>query len=172
MDREKSIWQILSIVVAVVVLICFFFPWVEISIKILKTDLTGYQLAVGDGPAGIDIESWGILFLVPISMALAATIAILCRAGIIQTEEAARLGSIALIIAGGISVISILYQNFDMREDLNKNVIGLLAQNMISHLFGWGASLAGSLIVAIAAALDLQFSRNEKRQSMSAYGGY
>jgi uncharacterized membrane protein YuzA (DUF378 family) len=44
-----------------------------------------------------------------------------------------------------------------MRDSLNENLLGVIARNMIRHLFGWGASIFASFLMATTGALDLYF---------------
>ena len=156
--KKNSAGQLIGLVAALAVLLCFFLPWVEIGVSFVKTNLSGYQLATGSGPAGLSISSWTILLLVPASMLLAVAAAIATTLGYRPAAQGYRLISIALIAAGGVSAAVILYQYFALNAEFNKNVLGILAQNLVSHMFGWGASLAGSFIVLVGGVLDLRSS--------------
>lgn len=88
---------------------------------------------------------------------------VICFAG---QSSAAQLRSIAAILflaAGGISALVILYQYFNLNQQFNQNVMGMIAQKMFSYSFGAHASLFGSVIVAGSGLLDLV--RGNKRPS-------
>jgi hypothetical protein len=168
--RKNSAGQMISLVAALAVLLCFFLPWVEVGVSFVKTNLSGYQLATGSGPAGLSISSWTSLLLVPVSMLVVIAAVLATRLGNRLAPQSERLISISLIAAGGVSAAVILYQYFDLNAEFNKNVVGVLAQNLVSHVFGWGASLAGSFIVLVGGVLGLRSSNTEGRRTMNAGG--
>jgi hypothetical protein len=168
--KENSAGQLIGLVAALAVLLCFFLPWVEVGVSFVKSNLSGYQLATGSGPAGLSISSWTSLLLVPASMLVAVAAAIAARFGYRPAALGDRLISITLIAAGGASAAVILYQYFDLNAEFNKNIVGVLAQNLVSHMFGWGASLFGSFIVLAGGVLDLSSSKKESPRTMAAGG--
>jgi hypothetical protein len=66
------------------------------------------------------------------------------------------MASILLIGDGGLSALVILYQYFNLNQELNQNVIGMVAQKIFSYSFGAHGSLLGSLVVAGGGLLDLE----------------
>jgi hypothetical protein len=168
--RKNSTGQLIGLAASLAVLLCFFLPWVEVGISFVKTNLSGYQLATGSGPAGLSISSWTSLLLVPLSMLVASAAVLATTLGYRHAPERDRLISIALITAGGVSAAVILYQYFDLNAEFNKNVLGILAQNLVSHVFGWGASLAGSVFVLVGGVLDMRSSNAENTLRMAAGG--
>lgn len=166
--NRSSTGHLIGLVAALAVLVLFFLPWVEVGASFVKTNLSGYQLATGSGPAGLSISSWTSLLLVPASMLVVIAAVLATTLGYRPAPRGDRWISIALIAAGGVSAAAILYQYFDLNAEFNKNVIGVLAQNLVSHVFGWGASLAGSLVVAVGGVLDMRSSSAENTLTMAA----
>jgi hypothetical protein len=154
--RKKSPGQLIGLVAALAVLLFFFLPWVEVGVSFVKTSVSGYQLATGSGPAGLNISSWTTLLLVPVSMLVVLAAVAAPTLGYRNSVRGDRLISIVLIAAGAVSAAVILYQYFDLNAEFNKNVLGVLAQNLVTHMFGWGASLAGSFVVLVGGVLDMR----------------
>jgi len=152
--NKLSIGQLIAIGAALLVLLCFFFPWVEINMLLAATNLSGFQLASGGGPAGANFPGTPSLFLVPLSMIGVLVLAAICFA---SQGSASQLKSIAvlILIAGGLSALVILYQYFNLNQQFNQNVLGMIAQKMFSYSFGAHASLFGSVVVAGSGLLDL-----------------
>lgn len=63
--------------------------------------------------------------------------------------------SALLVAAGCLSVAIILYQYFNLNQELNQNVLGMITQKIFSYTFGAHASLGGSFVVAGSGLLDL-----------------
>jgi hypothetical protein len=169
--NSKSPWQIAGLAAAIIVLLCFFTPWLEIGAWVFKTSLSGFQLATGSGPAGAKTPGWPSLLLVPVTMLAAAGVvgaAMLGRGIGVQDE---RMASLALIVAGGLSAVVMLYHYFNWQSQFNQNVFTALAQGLMSYAFGWGLSLLGSLAVLACGALDFRATSSqwkERRLSASA----
>jgi hypothetical protein len=168
--KKNSAGQIISLVAALAVLLCFFLPWVEVGSSFLKTTLSGYQIATGSGPAGANIPSWGLLLLVPIGMIAVAALTIAQTLGFSPQAQARPITSIVIIAAGFVSAALILYQYFDLNAALNEDLLGVIAQNFVSHTFGWGASLFGSFLVLAGGVVELRKANLEKPRSMAAGG--
>lgn len=166
--KKNSAGQLIGLVAALAVLLFFFLPWVEVGVSFVKTNLSGYQLATGSGPAGLSISSWTSLLLVPASMLVVIAAVLATTLGYRPAPQGDRWISIALIAADGVSAAVILYQYFDLNAEFNENVLGVLAQNLVSHVFGWGASLAGSFIVLVGGVLDMRSSNAENTLTMAA----
>jgi hypothetical protein len=153
--KKLGVGQLIAMAAALLVLLFFFFPWIEINMLLAATNLSGFQLASGNGPAGAKFPGVPSLFLVPLSM-----VGVLVLVGISFSGQgaAAQLKSVAAILilaAGGISVLVILYQYFNLNQQFNQNVMGMIAQKMFSYSFGAHASLFGSAVVAGGGLLDL-----------------
>ena len=166
-SAKSSISRAISIAAALVALLCFFLPWVEVGAGFLKANLSGYQLATGSGPAGASIPSWTSLLLVPASM-----LAVVALAGVSMLVnksdgQASRAISMLLIAAGGVSAAAIAYLYFDLNAEFNKTVFGVLAQNLVAYTFGGGATLLGSLVIVAGGVFDL-LSTGGKQRSMAA----
>jgi len=155
LDTNRTFCQVIGMILAAFVLICFFLPWVEIGVKFLNTEMSGYQLAVGNGPAGYSVRSWPVLFLVPASMSGMLILLLLGFSGLLPDGQATRYAPAILILAACLTLGVIFYQYIDMRNSLNETFFGVIAQNMISHLFGWGASIFACGVAVIAGVLDL-----------------
>lgn len=153
--NKLSVGQMIATGAALLVLLCFFFPWIELNLLLATTNLSGFQLASGNGPAGANFVGVPSLFLVPLSMIGVLVIAAISFAG---QSSAARLKSVAAILllaAGGLSTLVILYQYFNLNQQFNQNIMGMIAQKMFSYSFGAHASLFGSVVVAGGGLLDL-----------------
>lgn len=48
-----------------------------------------------------------------------------------------------------------MYQYFDLNQELNQNVLGMVARKMFSYSFGAHGSLFGSVVVAGSGLVDL-----------------
>jgi hypothetical protein len=140
---------------ALLVLLCFFFPWIELNPLFASANLSGFQLATGSGPAGSSPPAVPILFLVPLSMIGVLVIVAVCFLGQSSAEQLKSIAGLLLIVAGGFSTLLILYQYFSLNQQFNQDVLGMIAQKMFSYSFGAHLSLLGSLVVAVGGLLDL-----------------
>jgi hypothetical protein len=153
--NKVSVGQMIAIGAALLVLLCFFFPWVELNFLLASTNLSGFQLATGSGPAGSSAPAVPSLFLVPLSMIGVLVIAAICFASQGSATQLKSIAGLLLIAAGGISTLVILYQYFNLNQQFNQNVLGMIAQKMFSYSFGAHGSLVGSLVVVGGGLLDL-----------------
>jgi hypothetical protein len=153
--NKLSIGQMIAVGAALLVLLCFFFPWIEINMLLAATNLSGFQLASGSGPAGANFPGVPTLFLVPLSMVGVLVLAAICFAGQGSAAQLKNIAAILILVAGGISALVILYQYFNLNQQFNQNVMGMIAQKMFSYSFGAHASLFGSVMVAGGGLLDL-----------------
>lgn len=156
---KLTIGQMIGLVGAALVLLCFFFPWIEVDLWLASTNLSGFQLATGRGPAGSSAPFLPSLWLVPLSMLGVLAIVVICFlgnfGGILKG-----FASLLLLGAGGIGTLVILYQYFNINQQLNQDVLGMVAQKMFSYSFGAHGSLLGSLVVAGGGFLDLIIGKN------------
>lgn len=159
MNTRLTTGQLIGLAAAVLVLFCFFFPWVEMNLFLMSVNLSGFQLATGSGPAGANFAGIPSLLLVPLTMVSVLVLVAVCffRAGS-TTKTIAGL----LLIAGGVSALIILYQYLNLNQQLNKDPFGMIAQNMFSYSFGAHASLFGSVLVAGGGLIDLARSPKAK----------
>jgi len=148
-----------GLVAAMLVIACFFFPWIELNLILASANLSGFQLATGSGPAGVSFPGIPTLLLVPLSMIGVLFLLAACYAGSGQLPGRAA-GSL-LIAAGGLSTLIILYQYLTLNQQLNQDVLGMITQRMFSYSFGAHASLLGSAGVAGGGLLDFLASKNE-----------
>lgn len=154
-NTKLTIGQMVGLGAAVLVLLFFFFPWVELNFFLASANLSGFQLATGSGPGGSSAPAVPSLFLVPLSMIGVLVIVAVCFAGKSSAEQVKRIAGLLLIAAGGISVLVILYQYFNLNQQFNQNMLGMIAQKMFSYSFGAHGSLVASFVVAGGGLLDL-----------------
>jgi hypothetical protein len=159
MNTKLTIGQMVALAAALLVLLCFFFPWVELNLLLASANLSGFQLATGSGPAGSSAPALPSLLLVPLSMIGALVIVAVCFAGQGSVAQLKSIASLLLIGAGGLSAVVILYQYFNLNQELNQNVLGMVAQKMFSYSFGAHGSLIGSVAVAGGGLIDLVTGR-------------
>jgi hypothetical protein len=144
--------QLICLAAAVLVLLCFFFPWIQVNLFLASINLSGFQLATGSGPAGSNFPGVPSLLLVPLSMAGVLVLLASCFFG---SGSTAKTIAALLLVAGGISALIILYQYFNLNQHFNRDPLGMIAQNMFSYSFGAHASLLGSVVVVGGGLLDL-----------------
>jgi len=153
--NKLSIGQMIAVGAALLVLLSFFFPWIEINMLLAATNFSGFQLASGIGPAGGNFPGVPTLFLVPLSMVGVLVLAAICLAGQGSAAQLKNMAAILILVAGGISTLVILYHYFNLNQQFNQNVMGMIAQKMFTYSFGAHASLFGSFVVAGSGLLDL-----------------
>ena len=152
MNSRLTTGQLIGLAAAVFVLFCFFFPWIELNLLLASVNLSGFQLAIGSGPAGASFAGVPSLLLVPLSMVGVLILGAACFFGSRSTSKTI---AALLLLAGGVSALIILYQYFNLNQQLNRDVFGMIAQKVFNYSFGAHASLVGSLLVAGGGLLDL-----------------
>jgi len=159
MNTRLTTGQLIGLAAALLVLFCFFFPWVELNLLLASVNLSGFQLATGSGPGGAKFAGIPSLLLVPLTMLSVLVLVAVCYFSAGSTTK-----TIAglLLIAGGISALIILYQYFNLNQQFNQDPLGMIAQNMFSYSFGAHASLFGSVLVAGGGLIDLARSPKAK----------
>jgi hypothetical protein len=149
--------QLVGVGAALLVLLLFFFPWIELNLLLATTNLSGFQLATGSGPAGANFPGVPSLLLVPLSMVgVLALVAVCFLTSGAQLKSAA---AVLLIGAGAISALIIIYQYLSLNQELNQNILGMITQKMFTYSFGAHGSLVGSAIVAVGGVFDLMTGR-------------
>lgn len=103
--------HIIGLAAALLVLLCFFFPWIELDLWLASTNLSGFQLATGSGPGGSSAPFLPSLWLVLLSM-----LGVLAIVGVyfLGNPTLKGIASLLLVGAGGISTLVILYQHFNI----------------------------------------------------------
>jgi hypothetical protein len=149
-----SAGQMVGFGAAIVVLLLFFFPWIELNFFLASTNLSGFQIATGSGPAGTNFPGVTSLLLIPLSM-LAVIASLIALVAGKDSASLRRAASALLVAAGCICVVVILYQYFSLSQQFNQSIAGLVAQKVFSYSFGAHASLVGSLVVAGGGVIDL-----------------
>src|ERR1051325_6810463 len=114
MNSRLTTGQLIGLAAAVLVVFCFFFPWIELNLLLASVNLSGFQLATGSGPAGSNFAGVPSLLLVPLSMAGGLVLVATCFFGSGSTTK-----TIAglLLVAGGVSARSGRYLFFRFRLD-------------------------------------------------------
>lgn len=153
--NKLTVGPMIAIGAALLVLLCFFFPWVELNFLLASTNLSGFQLAIGSGPAGSSAPALPSLFLVPLGMIGVLVIAAICFASQGSTSQLKSIAGFLLIVAGGVSTLVILYHYFSLNQQFNQNILGMVAQKMVTYSFGAHGSLVGSLVVVGGGLFDL-----------------
>src|SRR5215510_4669977 len=133
-NSRLTIGQVVGLGAALMVLLLFFFPWVEINVLLASINLSGYQLATGSGPIGSKFPGVPILMLVPLCML--GVLALLAFCFLNQASQLRSMAGFILIAAGGVSAIVILYQYLNLNHQFNQDPVGLFAQNLFSYSFG------------------------------------
>lgn len=152
-NSRLTIGQVVGVGAAVVVLFLFFFPWIEINLLLVTTNVSGFQLATGSAPGNTSFPGVPSLLLVPLSMLGVLALGVLCF--LTASSQLRTVAAVLLIGAGGISALIIIYQYLSLNQELNQNFLGMLTQNMFTYAFGAHGSLVGSAIVAGSGLLDL-----------------
>lgn len=154
-NSKQSIGHMVGLAAAILVLLCFFFPWIELNFLLASMNISGYQLATGVGPAGSNFVGVPSLLLVPLSML--GVLAVVAASLLVQRSAGHHRGiaSVLLIAAGAVSAITILYQYFNLNQQFNQSIVGMMAQKVFSYSFGAHGSLLGSIAVAGGGLIDL-----------------
>jgi len=124
---------------AIVVLICFFLPWVQVSCAGARDSLTGLNLARNDHP---------LLWLIPLLM-LAVTVLGLLRV----RREKPTTQAIVSAISAGVTIVLMNRERARVQDESN------LISAQLTGWF-WLGLLAAVLIVITAVALLLQRQRS------------
>lgn len=159
MNSRLTTGQFIGLVAAILVLLCFFFPWVELNVLLASVNISGFQLATGNGPAGANFSGVYSLLLVPLSMAGVLVLVAACFFG---SGSATKTVAGLLLVAGGASALIILYHYFNLNQAFNQDAFGMIAQQVFSYSFGAHASLFGSVLVAGGGLIDLARSPRTK----------
>ena len=154
-NTKLTTGQLVGLGAALFVLLCFFFPWIELNLLLASANLSGFQLATGSGPTGSNFAGVPSLLLVPLSMVGVVAVLLACSLGQSSAGQHKSIASVLLIGAGGISALVILYQYFNLNQELNQNMFGMITQKVFSYSFGSHASLVGSVIAAGGGLIDL-----------------
>ncbi len=163
--KKISVGQIVAIAAALLVLLLFFFPWVEFNLLLATTNVSGFQLASGSGPAGASFAGVPSLWLIPLSMIGVLVIVGLCFANQSTGASLKKIAAILVFGAGGLSVLVILYQYFSLNQELNQNMLGMIMQKTFSYAIGAHGSLLGSAAVATGGLIDLAMKRKPPQSS-------
>lgn len=160
MNSRLTKGQIVGLAAAVFVFLSFFFPWIELNLFFASTNLSGFQLATGSGPAGSNFAAVSSLLLVPLSMIGVLVVVAVCFLS--SASQRKSWSAVLLILGGVVSTLIILYQYFNLNQQLNQDVFGMITQKMFSYSFGAHASLLGSAVVAGGGLIDLALGPKAK----------
>lgn len=164
MNTRLTTGQLVGLAAALLVLFCFFFPWVEMNLFLASVNLSGFQLATGSGPGGANFPGVPSLLLVPLTMVGVLVLVAVC---FFSPSSMSKTIAGLLLIAGAVSALIILYQYFNLNQQLNQDPFGMIAQKMFSYSFGAHASLLGSVLVAGGGLIDLARSPKAKTPEIS-----
>jgi hypothetical protein len=154
-------WQKIGLCAAIVALICFFMPWVEIGSSFIGLNLTGWQLATGIGPGGSGALGRPSLFLILLSMlAVIVVIGAPLIGWRLPIQIEARQIPRLLIVAGGLSLLVIVYQYFNLNSEINRGLIGAIVQARVEHVSGWTLTMLCSAAVLAAGIMELRANNN------------
>ena len=156
-NTKLTIGQMVALGAALLVLLCFFFPWIELDLFLASANLSGFQLATGSGPAGSNFAGVPTLLIVPLGMLGVLGVVVACFLGQSAAGQFKSIASMLFIVGGGISSLVILYQYFNLNQQFNESVAGMMAQKVFSYSFGAHASLFGSVIVTGGGLIDLVY---------------
>lgn len=152
-NSRLTIGQVVGLGAALLVLLLFFFPWVELNLLLASINLSGFQLASGSGPVGSKFPGVPSLWLVPLSML--GVLALLGFCFLNQTSQLRSMAAFLLIAAGGLSALVIVYQYLNLNHQLNQDPLGMFAQNIFSYSFGAHGALVGSAGVVVGGVIEL-----------------
>ncbi|HJP93396.1 MAG TPA: hypothetical protein VJ875_15670 [Pyrinomonadaceae bacterium] len=152
-NSKLTTGQMVGVGAAVLVLLLFFFPWIELNLLLATTNLSGFQLATGSGPAGANFPGVPSLLLVPLSML--AVLGLVAFGLLSSNKQLKGVAAVFFIGAGAISGLIIIYQYLNLNQELNQNILGMITQKMFTYSFGAHGSLIGSAIVSVGGVLDL-----------------
>lgn len=148
--------QAVGLVAAALVLLCFFMSWITISLFVTQVSLSGYQLATGNGPGGVQLAGATSLLLVPLGMLAVIAGIVACLFNRDLAAQINRYLPTTLIAAGGLSAAIIFYQYSNLESQFDGTMAGMLARNVVTYTFSAKLALFGSIVVAIAGALALR----------------
>ena len=123
---------------AIVVLICFFLPWVQVSCDGGSDTLSGFGLARGEHP---------VLWLVPLLMLAVLTVGLLR-----SWKEQPKVAAIVCVLSG--TVTALLMNRERMRVHENAGLIP-------THLTGWFWLALISAVVIVVTAIGLVVRRRQ-----------
>jgi len=132
----------INISAALIVLVCFFLPWEQVSCGGAKDNLSGLDLARHDQ---------ALLWLVPLLMLAVIVVGVLRR-----RNEQPLLPAIVSLISGGVTTLLMNNQWVRVRDSS-----GLIA----AQLTGWFWLSFLSVLAIIASGFGLLFSRTRGAQS-------
>src|SRR2546423_8463535 len=121
--NKLDVGQLIAMAAALLVLVFFFFPWIEINMLLAATNLSGFQLAAGNGPAGANFPGVPSLLLVPLSML--GVLALVAFSFLSPNTQLKTLAAVFFIGAGAISGLIIIYQYLNLNQELNQNILGM-----------------------------------------------
>jgi hypothetical protein len=158
-SKASAFGQTIGLLAALIVIICFFIPWIEVGASFLKVGVSGWQLASGAGPAEVKVPGVVSLWLVPLSMLLTLGLTAVSLLAGNRTTSGARGMAVWLILLGAVSAAVMLYNYFDLNRQFSHDLMGMLAQNLVSYASGWTASLVGSFAVLVGGVIDLGLNK-------------
>ncbi|MBI3650593.1 MAG: zinc ribbon domain-containing protein [Acidobacteria bacterium] len=165
LKEQSSAGQKISLSAAIIGVICFFLPWVEVSCVGWRKSASGLQLAT-------DMELPEIWVVLLVLLAAAAFILVQLFAKTLS-ETTAKLLNIGVIGAGLLPLLIFLYEYTRFSNEVSKvknsapfgmgQLLGGAIENSVSYQFGGILSVIVSVAVALGGALHLLNKRKRNK---------
>jgi hypothetical protein len=136
---------------ALLVLVCFFLPWVTVSCG-ASWSLSGYDLATFSAPAYAtsDVpESNFLLFAIPLAAVSILALVILTRNRARAARRLAATGEVLLSLVGGLITLAVLWYFESARRDPELSGLGMLLFKVEPAFYLTVLSFVGSIVGAI-----------------------
>lgn len=161
MDTSKQS-PIVSRSAAILIVICFFFPWVTISCSGIEITASGWELATGVQEEGQQVdeeqaEGDALYFIVPI-------VAIVVLGASFLTFGMARM---AYFAGGAVGLAYMAYVYFDFQSDIDEAAQQGIALDLDFEI-GWWLTLLAFLAVLLAGYLAGQDEAKEAAEAWEA----
>jgi hypothetical protein len=164
MKIQSSAGQKISFSAAIIGVICFFLPWVEVSCMGLRKSASGLQLATDMKLT----EVWIVLLVLLAAVALVLFQII----GKSITKDLDKLLSLLVIGTGIVPLLIMLYEYIHFSNEISKvtdrtpfglgQILGSAIDNSVNYQFGGILSVIVSVAVAIGGLFHLLDKRNRK----------
>jgi hypothetical protein len=163
--EQSSTGQKISLSAALVGVICFFLPWIEVSCVGMRKSASGLQLAT-------DMEITEVWLVLLVFLAAVGLILFQILAKTMSKDKDKLLNS-GVIGAGIVPLLIMFYEYIRFSNEITKvknstpfgmgQILGGAIENSISYQFGGILSVIVSIVVAIGGALHLLDKRARNR---------
>ncbi len=132
---------------ALIIIVCFFLPWISISIMGFSFSVSGITFASGGGSSSLGFEANRAFYIVPLLAVILVFIAVLGRKkiGLKNTGVVLMISSAVLIIYGVYKVIQFNKKFIESMEGLSQSLGKMSIMNIIGIGF-WGTFIGFGLI--------------------------